>query len=289
MYKLINNLILPEVGVGTSKLNEKLSAQEAEDLLTDFLIKNGKLSLIDTAPVYDTENLVGNAIKRALNEGVPRENILIQTKVSNDMQGYEKTLQTFDESLKRLSVDFIDVYLIHWPIPRFHENDYKDLNLSTWRAMERLYKEGKVRAIGVSNFLPRHLGNIMSNSEIQPMVNQLEIHPWYQQQETVEFCQAHNILVEAWGPFRKGKLFESEEIRQLAEKYNTTADKISLAWLKQRGIMPIVKSSSIGRMFGNLQIPQINFQTDDLEIIAKLEDKENGYYDVWCYEKVLTY
>jgi len=289
MHKLINEIILPEVGVGTSELTNKLSAQEAEDLLTDFLIKNGKLSLIDTAPVYDTEELVGNAIKRALNEGVPRENILIQTKISNDMQGYEKTLQTFDESVKRLSVDFIDVYLIHWPIPRFHENDYKDLNLSTWRAMERLYKEGKVRAIGVSNFLPRHLENIMSNSEIQPMVNQLEIHPWYQQCETVEFCQAHNILVEAWGPFRKGKLFESEEIRQLAEKYNTTADKISLAWIKQREILPIVKSSSIGRMLGNLQIPQINFQPDDLEIIAKLEDKENGHEDMWNYKRQLNY
>lgn len=289
MHKLINEIILPEVGVGTSDFTKKLSAQEAEDLLTNFLIKNGKLSLIDTAPVYDTEDLVGNAIKRAINEGVPRENILIQTKISNDMQGYEKTLQTFDESLKRLSVDFIDVYLIHWPIPRFHENDYKDLNLNTWRAMERLYKEGKVRAIGVSNFLPRHLENIMSNSEIQPMINQLEIHPWYQQCETVEFCQAHNILVEAWGPFRKGKLFESEEIRQLAEKYNTTADKISLAWIKQREILPIVKSSSIGRMLGNLQIPQINFQPDDLEIIAKLEDKENGHEDMWNYKRQLNY
>lgn len=288
MYRLSNDVLLPEVGVGTSELTNKLSPQEAENLLADFLSKNSGLSLIDTAPAYGTEELVGEAIKRAVSEGIPRENILIQTKVSNDMQGYENTLKAFEESLNKLGVDFVDIYLIHWPIPRFHENDYTELNLSTWRAMEYLYKAGKIRAIGVSNFLPHHLENITSNAEIQPMINQLEIHPWYQQAETVEYCQAHNIIVEAWGPFRKGKLFESAEIGRLAEKYQVTPDKISLAWLRRRGIMPIVKSSSIKRMLGNLQIPQIEFQPDDLKTIAALEDKVNGHEDFWNYKRQLS-
>lgn len=289
MYKLPNGVVLPEVGIGTHEITQKLSPQEAENLLVEFLKTNEGLALIDTAPVYGTEELIGKAIGRAVSEGVPRENILLQTKVPNDMQGYEKTLQTFAESLERLGVDYIDGYLIHWPIPRFHEQDYAELNLSTWRAMERLYKEGKVHAIGVSNFLSHHLGNIISNAEVPPMINQLEIHPWYQQHETVSYCQAHNILVEAWGPFRKGKLFESDEVKQLAEKYYVTADKIALAWLKVRGIMPIIKSSSLKRMLGNLQIPQIEFQPDDLEIIAALEDKEHGHEDMWNYKRQLEY
>lgn len=287
MHKLSNGMVLPAVGIGTSELTARLSPKAAEDLLTDFLLKNDGAALIDTAPTYGTEELVGNAIRRAMSEGIPRENILIETKVPNDMQGYENTLQAFDESLNKMGVDFVDVLLIHWPIPRFHEHDYKELNLSTWRAMERLHKEGKVRTIGVSNFLPHHLENIMSAAEIQPTINQLEIHPWYQQQETVRFCQDHDILVEAWGPFRKGRLFDSDEIKQLAEKYRVTPDKIALAWLKLRGIMPIVKSSSLERMLGNLQIPEIDFQPDDLQIIAGLDDKANGHEDFWNYKRQL--
>ena len=288
MYKLLNGVILPSVGVGTSELIGKLSAKEAEDLLVEFMKETEEPSLIDTASVYGTEELVGNAIRRAVNEGVPRENILLQTKIPNDMQGYEKTLQAFEESLNRLGVDFLDIYLIHWPIPRFHENDYKELNRATWKAMERLYKAGKIRAIGVSNFLPQHIENILSDAEVPPMVNQLEIHPWYQQAETVKYCQERNILVEAWGPFRKGRLFQSEEIGSLAEKYHATPDKITLAWLKRRGIMPIVKSSSLGRMLSNLLIPAIDFQPDDLEIIAALEDKEHGHADFWNYKRQLN-
>lgn len=287
MYRLSNDILLPEVGVGTSELTNKLSPQEAENLLADFLRKNSGSSLIDTAPIYGTEELVGRAIKRAVSEGIPRENILIQTKVSNDMQGYENTLKAFEESLNKLGVDFVDIYLIHWPIPRFHENDYAELNLSTWRAMEYLYKAGKIHAIGVSNFLPHHLVNIISNAEIQPMINQLEIHPWYHQEETVKYCQKHDILVEAWGPYRKGKLFQSTEMRSLAEKYHVTADKIALAWLSRRGIMPIVKSSSLERMLGNLQIPAVDFQPEDLAIIAALEDKEHGHADFWNYKRQL--
>ena len=288
MHKLFNGVVLPEVGVGTSDLVGKLSEKEAENLLVDFLRKMNGLSLIDTAPTYGTEELVGNAIRRAVSEGVPHENILLQTKVPNKMHGYEETLQAFEDSLNRLGADFLDSYLIHWPVPRFHEDDYKELNRATWKAMERLYKAGKIRVIGVSNFLPCQIEDILTVAEVPPMVNQLEIHPWYQQVETVDYCQARNILVEAWGPFRKGKLFTSDEIKPLAEKYHVTPDKIALAWLKRRGIMPIVKSSSIGRMLGNLQIPQIDFQPEDLKIITALEDKEHGHEELWEYKRQLN-
>ena len=288
MYKLINGVELPEVGIGTSDLTEKISSTDAENLLVEFLTcRADSLSLIDTAPVYGTEGLIGNAVKRAMKNGVPRQNILLQTKVPNGAQGYENTLKSFDESLQKLGVNFIDALLIHWPIPRFHEDDYKELNLSTWRAMEKLYKDGKVRAIGVSNFLPHHLENIISNSEIPPMINQLEIHFWYQQSATVKYCQQKNILVEAWGPFRKGKLFLSDAIKNLSAKHNVTPSKFALSWIKQRGILSICKSSSIERMLGNSQIPTINFDDDDLKIIANFDDK-NGHEDFWNYKRQLN-
>ena len=288
MYKLINGVELPEVGIGTSDLTEKLSATDAENLLAEFLARRTEnLSLIDTAPVYGTEELIGNAVKSAMKNGVQRQNILLQTKVPNDAQGYENTIKSFNESLEKLGVDFIDVLLIHWPIPRFHEDDYKELNLSTWRAMEKLYKAGKVRVIGVSNFLPHHLENIINNSEVPPMINQLEIHFWYQQSGTVEYCRQKNILVEAWGPFRKGKLFLSDEIKDLSAKYNVTPAKFALSWIKRRGILPICKSSSLERMLGNLQIPAINFDADDLKIIVDLDDK-NGHADFWNYKRQLN-
>ncbi|MBR6013817.1 MAG: SDR family oxidoreductase [Selenomonadaceae bacterium] len=167
------------------------------------------------------------------------------------------------------------------------ENDYKELNLSTWRAMEKLYKSDKVRVIGVSNFLPHHLENIINNSEIPPMINQLEIHFWYQQYETVKYCQQKNILVESWGPFRHGKIFSSEEIKNLANKYNTTPEKFSLAWIKQRGILPIPKSSSLERILSNLQISEINFDKTDLETIASFDDKD-GHEDFWNYKRQLN-
>ena len=292
MHTLQNGLSLPEVGVGTHLLTEKLSEIDAENLIFDFLTtrsgEENKISLLDTAPTYDTEKLIGRAINRATKFGVKRENILIETKVPNHGQGYENTLAAFDDSLDKLQTEYIDIYLIHWPIPRYHENDYRELNLSTWKAMEKLYKAGKIRAIGVSNFLPCHLENILQNAEINPMINQLEIHPFYQQNETVDYCRSKNILVESWGPFRKGKIFESEEIKKLADKHNVTPDKIALAWLKKRGIIPMPKSSSLKRMIENLQIPSINFDEEDLKIIAGLDD-ENGHEVLWNYKRSLNF
>lgn len=288
LYKLLNGVILPEAGVGTAALTDKLSTADAEDLLAGFLSRRADtLSLIDTAPSYGTEELIGKAVSRALKNGVPRENIILQTKISNEKQGYEAALAEFGESLEKLGVNFVDVLLIHWPVPRYHENDFPELNLSTWRAMEKLYREGKVRAIGVSNFLPAHLKNISRNSEVPLMVNQLEIHPWYQQRTTVDYCQQNNILVEAWGPFRLGKIFASDEMKNLAEKYHVAPEKISLAWLRMRGILPIAKSSSMERMLGNLEIPQINFSQEDLATLAALDDP-NGHYDFWNYKRQLN-
>ena len=288
VYKLLNGVVLPEAGVGTAALTEKLSAADAEDLLAEFLSHRADtLSLIDTAPSYGTEELIGKAVNRALKNGVPRENIVLQTKISNEKQGYETALAEFNESLEKLGVNFVDVLMIHWPVPRYHENDFPELNLSTWRALEKIYAEGKVRAIGVSNFLSAHLKNISRNSKVPPMVNQLEIHPWYQQRATVEYCQQNNILVEAWGPFRLGKIFSSDEMKTLAEKYHVAPEKISLAWLKQRGILPIAKSSSLERMLGNLEIPQINFSQEDLDTLAALDDP-NGHYDFWNYRRQLN-
>ena len=288
MHVLTNGVELPDVGVGTFELTKRLSAPDAENLLVEFLSSRAdELSLIDTAPVYDTEELIGRAVQRAIKNGVPREKIVLETKISNDMQGFDNALQEFGRSLEKLQADFVDVLLIHWPIPRGHEGDWRELNLSTWQAMEELYREGKVRAIGVSNFLPLHLQNIIDNAEIPPMVNQLEIHPWYHERETVEFCQANGIVVEAWSPFKRAAIFRSDDINRLASAHGIAPEKFVLAWLKSRGIIPIPKSSSLERMLGNLQVPSIEFRAEDLKVLADL-DSETGHEDFWNYKRQLN-
>ncbi len=288
MYKLKNGVALPDFGVGTFELTMNLTAPDAEDLLAEFLSKRAdELSLIDTAPIYDTEELIGRAVQRAIKNGVPRENIVLETKISNDMQGYDNAMKSFAESLEKLRTDYVDVLLIHWPVPRWHEDDWRELNLSTWKAMEELYRAGKVKAIGMSNFLPPHLQNIIDNAEIPPMINQLEIHPWYHEKSTVEFCLKNNIVVEAWQPFKRGMIFRSDEIKQLASSHGVSPEHFVLAWLKSRGIIPIPKSSSIKRMLGNVQVPSIEFRAADLTTLDAL-DRESGHGDFWSYRRQLN-
>lgn len=221
---LHNGVKMPWLGFGTFKITEE---GQVENSVLEAL-KVGYRH-IDTAAVYGNEESVGRAMK---NSGVKREEIFLTSKVWNSDQGYDSTLRAFEASLKRLDTNYLDLYLIHWPKP---------LNKETWRALEKLYKEKRVRAIGVSNFKVYHLEELMESCEIVPMVNQVEYHPRLQQTDLLEFCKKHNIQLEAWGPLMQGKIFDIPLMKELSEKYNKTISQIALRWDLQTGVVTIPK------------------------------------------------
>ena len=190
-YTLNNGVKIPCVAYGTYKAADENGA----DIIAAAVEEGYRY--FDTASFYETEEYVAEAIRRS---GLPREDFFIATKLWKEEMGYEEALAAFERSAKRLNTDYIDLYLIHWPRPTLDYKDWKQLDIDTWRALEKLYKEGKVRAIGLSNFLPHHLDNILENCEIKPMVNQIEYHAGYTQEATVQYCKQHDILVQAWSP-----------------------------------------------------------------------------------------
>lgn len=212
--------------------------------------------------------MVGQGIRES---GIKREDLFLTTKVWNTDRGYDKTLKAFDSSLKNLGVDYIDLYLIHWPAVVAKYPDYKELNKSSWKALEHLYKEGKVKSIGVSNFTCEHLKPLL-DSEIPPMVNQIEFHPGYMQKEVLKLSQDNGIVVEAWSPLGRGALMNAEIILKMAQKYNTTAANICISFCFANKVLPLVKSSHKERMQSNLDAYKINLEPADLEILNNIGD-----------------
>lgn len=254
---LSNGVKMPRLGFGTFKVEDGKQTIES----VKHALKVGYRH-IDAASIYQNEEGVGQGIKES---GVLREEIFLTSKVWNSDQGYESTLKAFEESLKKLGTDYLDLYLIHWP---------KELNNETWRALEKLYKEGKVRAIGVSNFKEHHLEDLMKNAEIMPMVNQVEFHPQLPQTELLKFCKDNNIQLEAWGPLMQGKVFEIELMKELAEKYNKTIAQIVLRWDIQMGIVTIPKSIKPQRIENNMKVFDFEISEEDMERIASLNTGE---------------
>lgn len=217
---------------------------------------------IDTAAIYNNEEGVGLGIKES---GILREDIFVVSKVWNADQGYDSTLRAFDESLKRLGLDYLDLYLIHWPT----KGKYKE----TWRALEQLYKEKKVRAIGVSNFMQHHLEDLLQTAEIAPMVNQMEFHPYLVQQELLDYCKSHNIQYEAWSPMMQGKIFEMDVFKELSKKYNKSIAQIVLRWDLQKGVITIPKSAKKERIKANADI--FDFELSHMDV-AYLDSLDKG-------------
>ncbi len=216
--------------------------------------------LVDTASLYENEEGVGKAVKSA---NIPREQIFVTTKVWNSDQGYDKTLRSFDMSLKRLGLEYVDLYLIHWPVV----DKYKD----TWKALEKIYHEGRAHAIGVSNFLIHHLEDLASIAEVQPMVNQIELHPFLVQQHLIDYCHKHKIQVQSWSPFMRGEIFTSPILQQIAQKYNKTIAQLVLRWNLQKGVMVIPKSAHPDRITSNTQIFDFVISTEDMKKIDSLD------------------
>ncbi|AJG41627.1 2,5-diketo-D-gluconic acid reductase [Thermotoga sp. RQ7] len=256
---LNNGVEMPILGYGVFQI----PPEQTEECVYEA-IKVG-YRLIDTAAAYMNEEAVGRAIKRAIEEGITtREELFITTKLWIQDAGYESAKRAFEKSLKRLQLEYIDLYLIHQPFGDVH---------CAWRALEELYRDGLVRAIGVSNFYPDRLMDLMVHHEIVPMVNQIEIHPFYQRQDEIEFMRNYSIQPEAWGPFAEGRnnIFENEVLKSIAEKYNKTVAQVILRWQIQRGIVTIPKTVRKERMIENISVFDFELTQEDMEKISSLD------------------
>lgn len=252
---LSNGVKMPWLGLGVFRVAE---GQQVEQVV-QWALETGYRS-VDTAAVYGNEGGLGRAIRAS---GVPREEIFVITKVWNADQGYEQTLHAFDSSLKRLGMDYIDLYLIHWP--------RRDSTRDTWRALEKLYRDGRVRAIGVSNFMVHHLRTLMEDTEMVPMVNQVEFHPYLCQPSLLEFCARHAIQVQGWGILMQGKMLAVPEVIALAESYRKSPAQLLLRWTVQHGVVAIAKSSHRARIEANARIFDFEIASADMERLDALD------------------
>lgn len=260
---LRNGVGLPCVGFGTWKLsNDDTGVAAVCQALEDGYRH------IDTAPSYGNEEAVGNALVRT---GFPREEVFVTTKVWNTDRGYNQTLNAFEASRKKLGLHYVDLYLIHWPAAKGIETDWQRTNQETWRALETLYLDGLVKAIGVCNFRSHHLDPLMESAEMLPMVNQIEMHPGCNQQVTRDFCKRNGIMVEAWAPLGRGSILNNELLVDIAASYGCTVAQLCLRWCLQRSAVPLPKSINAGRIAENARIFWFDITEDDLQRIDGLD------------------
>lgn len=263
-YTLNNGVTIPVLGFGTWKAeNGEIAYQAVLEAL-----KAGYRH-IDTAAIYKNEESVGRAIQ---DSGVPREEIFVTSKLWNTNHNYEQARQAFEESLEKLGLEYLDLYLIHWPNPKplRENNHWKIRNSEVWRAMEDLYQEGKIRAIGVSNFLPHHLDALLETATIVPAVNQVRLAPGVYQEEVVDYCREKGILLEAWGPFGQGELFDSKQVQEIAENHGKSVAQIALAWSLAEGFLPLPKSVTASRIQANLDCFEIELNHEERETLKMI-------------------
>lgn len=255
---LSSGISVPSIGFGTYKLGDN---HKTKDLIR-YALETGYRQ-IDAASFYGNEIGVGEGIKAS---NIKRNEIFLATKLWNDNHGYENTMKAFNESLEKLQVDYIDLYLIHWP---------NKLNNETWKAFEELYKKGKVRAIGVCNFKIEHLEDLRKSAEIMPMVNQIELHPLSSKNDMLSYCNKNNIQLVAWSPIMRGKLLSNEIMIELSKKHKKTIAEVILRWHIQRGVIPIPKSSNKERIKENFDIFDFKLSNEDMNYINSLNEGDN--------------
>ncbi|MFL7837286.1 MAG: aldo/keto reductase [Candidatus Promineifilaceae bacterium] len=262
--KLNNGVEIPILGFGVFQITD---LAECERSVVDA-IQTG-YNHIDTAASYQNEEAVGRGIKQS---GVGRENLFITTKLWIQSQGYAGTIKAFENSLKRLQLDYIDLYLIHQP--------YGDV-YGEWRAMEELYQQGKIRAIGVSNFQPDRIMDLMIHNKITPAVNQIEVNPFHQQIETQKFLQDNSVKVEAWAPFAEGRnnIFQNELLLSIAAEYDKSVAQVILRWVVQRGIIALAKTTRLERMQENIDVFDFELSAQDMIAISTLDTETSRFFD----------
>lgn len=262
-YILSNGVSIPKIGFGTWQIPDGEPVYQS----VSHALKVG-YTHIDTAQIYGNEIGVGRAIA---DSSLAREDVFLTTKVWNDKHDYELAKASIDESLKKLGVDYVDLLLIHWPNPKAIRDSWKEGNAGAWQAMEEAYKAGKVRAIGVSNFMIHHLEALFETAEIKPQVNQVLLAPGCPQEELVTFCQQHHILLEAYSPLGTGAIFKNETVQALADKYGKSVAQVALAWSLEKGFLPLPKSVTPANIEANLDIFGIELSEEDVALLDKVE------------------
>ena len=260
-FTLYNGVEIPCLGLGTYQSKDAVAAAAVKSAMEIGY------RLIDTAAAYGNERGVGQGIRIC---GVPREEIFVTSKLRNAAHGYKATLEAFDMTLERLGLRYLDLYLIHWPNPIQYRSTWQEATIGTWKAFEELYKAGRIRAIGVSNFMPHHIELLKEHCEIKPMVNQLRLCPGVIQKEVVDYCNANEIQVEAYSPFGTGAIFSVPEMQALAAKYGKSVGQICLRWSLQMGWIPLPKSANPARVKENTEVFDFELEPADVEFIANL-------------------
>ncbi len=254
-FELHNGVQMPYFGLGVYQ-----SEDGSEVINAVKVALNHGYRHIDTAAIYNNEEGVGTGIRES---EVDRNDMFLVSKVWNTDQGYDSALKAFDASLERLGTDYLDLYLVHWP--------KGEISKETWKALEKLYKEKRVRAIGVSNFLQHHLEDLLISAEIVPMVNQMEFHPYLVQQDLIDYCNSKGIQYEAWSPLMQGNIFDLDIMKDLASKYNKTIAQIVLRWDLQKGVVTIPKSSKKERIVANSDLFNFELSEEDVQLLDRLE------------------
>ena len=250
-FTLNNALQIPAIGFGTYK-----ASRDAMSLAIDAGYR-----YFDTAAFYGNEHDLGRAVAQS---GIPREDFFIASKVWKTDMGYKAAHESFSRTLENLGTDYVDVFLIHWPRPDIESKNWRELDLETWRAMEELHSQGKIRALGLSNFLPYHAENIINNSRVFPAVAQIEFHAGHTQAFALNYYREKNILVQAWSPIGRGRVLNDELITELAAKYRVSPVQVCLAFCLSEGVMPLPKASSTERLRENLQAVNITLEREDI-------------------------
>ena len=266
-FTLSNGVKIPCVGFGTWQTPSGKEAQDSVKAALEVGYRH-----IDTAAAYGNEADVGAALRAS---GIPREDVFLTTKHWITERGYTRTVAAVETSLKTLGVEYIDLYLVHWPCAAKSSPRWREVNASTWRGFEKMYKDGKIRAIGVSNFLPEHILALEETAEIKPMVNQIESHPGYSQSELARWCQARGMLVEAWSPLGCGAVLQDETIGAIAQKYGKSPAQVCVRYALQRGVLPMPKSTHAERIAQNADV--FDFELSDDDMIALMTIPPTGY------------
>ena len=260
-YKLSNGVEIPVIGYGTWQVEDDVAVASVEEA-----IKAGYRH-IDTAQAYGNEKSVGEGIRRS---GIARDELFVTTKLTNANHSYDLTMSSFKQSLKDLGLDYVDLFLVHWPCPIQVRDRWQDANAETWRAIEELYEDGRIRAIGVSNFHQRHIDALLQTAKVAPMVDQIRLCPGCTQDEVVDYCRKNNILLEAYSPLGRGQVSGVEEINKIASKYGKSASQIAIRWSLDMGFLPLPKSVTPSRIRDNLNVFDFELTKDEVETLKNL-------------------
>lgn len=279
-YTLSNGLKIPCMGFGTYNPKEGDNHQ-----IIHTAIEVG-YRYFDTASLYETERALGQTIRES---GIARDEFFIVSKAWIDELGYEETKQAFERTLNRLQMDYLDLYLIHWPRRTEGDTDWKERNLGAWCAMEELYAKGKIKGLGLSNFLPHHMENILKNCKVQPVVDQLEVHPGYSQEAATAYCKSKGVVVQAWSPLGRSAMLKHPVLLEMAEKYEKSVAQLCLRFLVQKNIIPLVKTSTEARMKENMDIFDFEITWEDMSILECMpQDAWLGEHPDFSIPKVLS-